>query len=188
MSELYKKVEDFVTDAFTKEGVVDHSVKHLQRTADWVKELEPDADEALLIAALGHDIHRATAEFMELKAKRSGFKDPEYDKIHQEGGAEIVCEFLKKEKADSDLIDRVRMLISVHEVGGNEDQNILKDADSISFFENNIPVFITKKVKETNKEKVREKFDWMYERITSEKAKEIAKPMYEEAIKRLEAV
>jgi len=78
------------------------------------------------------------------------------------------------------------MLISKHEEGGNDDQNLLKDADSISFFENNVPLFLTKHVSEVGKEKVKEKFDWMFNRITSEKAKQIARQWYEEAIKKLD--
>lgn len=77
------------------------------------------------------------------------------------------------------------MLVSKHEVGGNDDQNLLKDADSISFFENNVDHFVNKKVGETSKEKVKDKFEWMFNRISSEKAKQIARPWYEEAIKKL---
>ena len=61
----------------------------------------------------------------------------------------------------------------------------MKDADSISYFENQIDHFITKQAKEIGFDKVKAKFDWMYERITSEKAREIARPMYEAAIKKL---
>jgi hypothetical protein len=78
------------------------------------------------------------------------------------------------------------MLVSKHEVGGNQDQNLLKDADSISFLENNVDNFVSKKVSETGKDKVRDKFDWMYNRITSETARQIARPWYEAAIKKLD--
>ncbi len=46
------------------------------------------------------------------------------------------------------------MLVSKHEVGGNEDQNLLKDADSISFFENQVGHFLSKQTAETGKEKL----------------------------------
>jgi len=77
------------------------------------------------------------------------------------------------------------MLVSKHEIGGNDDQNLLKDADSISFFENNVKYFVGRKVNETGKEKVRDKFDWMYHRMTSERAKEFARQLYVEAMKKL---
>lgn len=191
MSDLYSKVEYFVTDAFTKEGVVDHSVKHLQRTADWIKSLRPDADDALMISGLAHDVERALRDeetYKQIKNNEHGFTDKDFLRMHQERGALLVADFLETEGADKELVTRVKKLISKHEEGGDEDQNLLKDADSLSFFENNIPVFLNKKIGETSKEKVQNKFDWMYERITSEKAKEIAKPMYEEAIRKLEAV
>ena len=38
------------------------------------------------------------------------------------------------------------------------------------------------------KEKIQQKFDWMYTRISSEKAKQIVKPWYEKAIKELEPI
>jgi len=34
-------------------------------------------------------------------------------------------------------------------------------------------------------EKIKDKFDWMFNRITSEKAKEIACPWYEEGLRQL---
>ena len=73
------------------------------------------------------------------------------------------------------------MLVSKHEIGGNDDQNLLKDADSISFFENNVEYFVGRTVSETGKEKVKDKFDWMYNRMTSEKAKQFARQLYAEA-------
>ena len=92
---------------------------------------------------------------------------------------------MREAKNSSEIIERVKMLVSRHEEGGNDDQNLLKDADSVSFFETNISLFLTKHVQDVGKEKVREKFDWMYNRITSEKAKQIARPWYKEAIKNL---
>lgn len=79
-------------------------------------------------------------------------------------------------------------MISKHEVGGDDDQNLVKDADSISFLENNVDVFLSEHVQKSGKEKVRDKFNWMFDRITGEKAKELARPLYEEAIRRLNAL
>ena len=58
----------------------------------------------------------------------------------------------------------------------------------VSFFENNVQFFLPNKVEEFGKEKVKQKFDWMYNRISSEKAKQIVKAWYEKAIKDLESV
>ena len=96
-----------------------------------------------------------------------------------------MAEFLRRAGADETTVVRVKHLISKHEVGGDADQNLLKDVDSVSFFENNVPHFVTKKVKELNREKVKAKFDWMFNRITAEQAKQIARPWYEVAVKTL---
>lgn len=109
----------------------------------------------------------------------------EFFRPHEEKGAEIITEFLKKEGANQTLIKKVKLLISRHEEGGNEEQDFLKDADSLSFFENNIPSFL-KKAREQGKENIKKKFDWMFNRISSKNAKQIAKPWYEKAVKELE--
>lgn len=176
-----------MNDAFNKAGD-DHGIKHFERTVFWLAQFRPDADEAFRIAAYSHDIERAfrIPEMRALeKTSNKGMRDSEVLRHHQERGAEIVAKFLRKEGASDPLVARVGHLISRHEVGGDEDQNLLKDADSLSFFENNIPHFVTKKVAELNLEKVKKKFDWMFNRITSEKAKEIARPWHEAAVKRL---
>jgi hypothetical protein len=187
MTELYDKVEQFVKDSYIKIGK-NKQIKHFERTVYWLKQLKPDADEALLISAIAHDIERAfRKEEMYEKIKNIGFTKIEFFRPHEERGAEIMAEFLEKEGAGKELIERVKMLISRHEEGGNDDQNLLKDADSISFFENNVPSFL-KRVEKEGKEKIKDKFDWMYNRITSDKAKQIAKQWYENAINELESI
>jgi len=184
---FYKKVEQFVIDTFTKAND-DHGIKHFLRTVHWVKVLKPDADEALLISAVAHDIERGFrnhSSYDYIKKTVKGFRSDEHLTHHQNEGAKIIGIYLQQIGADKKLIERVKMLVSKHESGGNEGQNLLKDADSVSFFENNVDRFVHQKVGETSKEKVRDKFDWMFNRITSEKAKQIARPWYEEAIKRL---
>jgi hypothetical protein len=185
--EYYPKAEKFVVDAFTKANSI-KSIKHFERTVYWLTELKPNADEALQIAAFAHDIERAFRDkVMDTIFEKSsqGFRDEEYLERHQTKGAEIVANFLTEQNAPNELAERVKMLISKHEVGGNDDQNLLKDADSISYFENQVNHFISTKAKEVGKEKVQQKFQWMFNRITSKQAKEIVKPMFEEAIKKL---
>ncbi len=185
---FYKKVEQFVIDVFTKAGGK-HGIKHFIRTVYWVKVLNPKADEALLISAVAHDIERAfnkqdSCDY--IKKVDKGFVSDEYLAFHQNEGARIIGDYLQQINTNKEMINRVKMLISKHEVGGNKDQNLLKDADSISFFENNIPVFLNKYVFEVGKEKVKDKFDWMFNRISSENAKQITQQWYKEAIKKLE--
>ncbi len=184
---LYKKAEKFVLDSYSGKAP-DAILKHFTRTAYWVKRLKPSADEAFLIAAVSHDIERAfrDPDYSAIKDSNKGFKDENHIIHHQNKGAEIMDGFLKKEGASEQIVNRVKMLISKHEIGGNKDQNILKDADSISFFENNIDYFIKEQIARTSKQKVKEKFDYMFERITIKKAKEIAHPWYKKALKKLD--
>ncbi len=185
--ELYKKVRYFIRNAFKKRFGMDH----FERTAYWIKKLEPDADEALMIAAIAHDIERAFRSSSGTQSKREkeiGYHHIDYLRHHQEAGAKIIESFLAQNGADKKLIDRVKMLVSRHEEGGTHDQNLLKDADSISFFENNISYFLEHKIHEAGKENVIKKFKWMYQRITSKNAKKIAKPYYEKAMKDIKKV
>jgi hypothetical protein len=186
-SQLYQKVKQFLVELFTKAGNT-NEIKHFERTAYWIQQLKPDADEALLIAAVAHDIERAFREpaySQKFKKSEKGFRDEEHLSYHQQRGAEIIADFLKSQNADEKLIKRVVMLISKHEVGGNDEQNLLKDADSVSFFENNVEYFISTLVPKVGAHKVKDKFDWMFNKVTSEKAKEIARPWYKDAVEKL---
>lgn len=190
MPGLYDKTEEFVENLFKKAGR-EGQIRHFKRTVYWIKQLRPNADEALLISAIAHDIERARRKKNTLKKKiEKGFLDKEFLRLHENEGAKIIAEFLKEQKAGQKIIERVVMLVSKHEEGGNEDQNLLKDADSISFFETSINYFLSEeKLKEIeNKGKIRAKIEWMYERISSNKAKHITKTMYEEAITKFESL
>jgi hypothetical protein len=184
---IYNEAEQFVFDSFNKIGKPTQ-IKHFVQTVHWLKVLSPEADEALLVAAIAHDIERAFRQKDVLEKKNSaGFTSLEFYRLHEERGAKIIADFLKHQNVSEDFVGRVKMLVSRHEEGGNDDQNLLKDADSVSFFETNVLLFLGEKVKEDGKEKVKQKFEWMFNRITSEKAKQIAQPMYEKAISDLNA-
>ncbi|MFT7615245.1 MAG: hypothetical protein ACI8Y7_000048 [Candidatus Woesearchaeota archaeon] len=181
---MYNKVITFVNDAFKGKNI-----KHFDRTVHWIKVLKPDADDALIIAAYSHDIERALRkpETPQVsKKKKDEFRDEEFLTFHQEEGARIIGEFLKKEGVDNNFITRVKHLVSKHEVGGDDDQNLLKDCDSISFFETNAAYFVSEKAPVMGEKVIQDKFDWMFDRITLEEAKTIAKPMYTDALRKLE--
>ena len=76
-------------------------------------------------------------------------------------------------------------MILHHEDGGDPESDLIKDADSISYFEMNSLKHANNAAMILGMEKTRNKLDWMYNRISSEKAKKIAKPMYEKALKAL---
>ncbi len=186
MSDLFTITREWVKESFGED-----KMPHFDRTVYWVEQFKPNADEAFRIAAIAHDMERPfrTGSYEEkIKNSEKGYADDGHLKHHQEEGARLVAEFLKKHQADDRLIDRVSELISKHEVGGNEDQTILKDADSVSFLETQIDGFLKNKVPQVGKEKVRDKFNWMFERITSDEAKAIARPLLEQALQKLNQV
>jgi hypothetical protein len=184
--EYLSKIKKFVDASFVNAGDT-YDLKHFERTVYWLLQLKSDADEALQVAAYGHDIERAFRErnYNKISQNEQGFISREHLSHHQETGAQIIADFLTKQGAPGSFVSKVKNLIEHHEIGGNDKDNLLKDADSLSYFENQIDKFIKNKVAEAGKSKVKQKFDWMFDRITSEKAKQIAKPMYENAIKRL---
>ncbi|MCL5094292.1 MAG: HD domain-containing protein [Patescibacteria group bacterium] len=180
-TELYKKVEKFIEESFKENAPYRHTPIHLKLTAECLRELEPNPNEALLIAAVSHDIDRA---FINHKFEKE-FNNPDYLDYHQTTCAKIISDYLNDLKTDPRFIKEVANLISKHEIGGNKEENLLKDADSLSFFKGKGYLGIIKRFTD-NPSKVQRKVDWMYNRITSKKAKELAKPFYEDAIRKLE--
>jgi hypothetical protein len=136
---------------------------HSQSVWQWVLKLKPDADIALQIAALGHDIDRSFEDYRKMKARFKTYD--EYKKAHALQSAKIICDILKKHDFDIITIDKVRHLIENHEVGGEGDVAVLTEADSMTFF-NNLPHY-----REAHSEKETiDKIKFMYNRL-SNKAK-----------------
>lgn len=93
----YPKAEKFVIDSFTKAGRIG-GIPHFQRTVYWLQQLKPDADDALLIAAIAHDVERAfrSPEYEKrFKDSDEGFLDKDHARYHQTEGAGIIAEYLK---------------------------------------------------------------------------------------------
>ena len=162
--DLYDETVQYVDTAF-------HGKKpHFEQTVYWIEQFIPNTTEAHKIAAYAHDIERGI----------KGEKDRDYLnkdilKRHQEEGAEIMTRFLKERGADESTIETVARLISHHEFGGDAEQNALMDADSVSYFETNAEHFATHRVQDDGYQKVKDKLDWMFNRISSEEHKEFAR-------------
>ncbi len=140
---------------------------HSENTRDWVLKIKPDASTELQIAALAHDIERGT------RKNFPNFKSyDEYKLYHSKQSAKIMSELMKKYGFYPESVKEVKELVLSHEVGGSEDANILRDADSLSFFENNIEYYY----KSMGKEKTRFKINYMYDRCSRE-SKELIKKM-----------
>lgn len=184
---MLEKVKQFVNDSFAS-GVnfSPTQLAHFEGASHWIKVLFPDADESMLIAAYAHDIGRAFRLTDSVETfKHREFNDPEYLKEHQENSAQIIVAFLRKNDYPEDKIGIIENMVKHHEEGGDDNSNLLMDADSLSFLENNVSHFVNQIAKQ-GKEKIQNKISWMYNRISAEKAKELAKPYYDKALEMLE--
>jgi len=132
---------------------------HSKNTLEWLLWLEPDADEALQIAGLGHDIERAIEE---RKVRRGDYKNyDEFKDAHASNSAEILAEIMKECIISRELVHDSLFLVCHHETGGTRHADILRDADSISFFHVNLPYyFIRNGVEETKRRCL-----WGYRRL-----------------------
>jgi hypothetical protein len=112
---------------------------HAENTLYWVKKIRPDASIALQIAALGHDLERGISpRFLETDFTSHA----EYKVAHSEKSAKILEGIMRMHNLDDKVIASSIDLVILHEVGGNSDADVLMDADSISFFDNNLEYYI----------------------------------------------
>ncbi len=141
---------------------------HADNTLEWLLRLQPDAGEALQLAALAHDIDRAIEEF---KVRRADFDDYDVFKAaHARHGAELLRPILTTCGVAADIVDEACRLVVVHEVGGDPDADLLKDADSISYFDVNLPLYFQREGWDETKRRSL----WGYRRL-SPRAQEIVK-------------
>ncbi len=98
---------------------------HAENTLAWVLKLMPEADEALKLAALGHDIDRAI-ETRRVQKNRFGSFD-EFKAAHATNSAEILGLILEECGVDECVRLEVCRLVSLHETGGDERSDILEE-------------------------------------------------------------
>ncbi len=160
--------------------------RHLERTYDWVLELEPGASEALVLAALTHDMERGYPEGSPAWFEGC-WADRLYRMAHSERSARIVGDFLRDQGVAESLVREVVRLIVAHEVGGWPDADVLQAADSLSFLETIQPV-ISKHLAsgKLNAAGARAWLDFQFERVRLERARELGRPMLEKAKAELE--
>ncbi|HUP39053.1 MAG TPA: DUF4202 family protein [Vicinamibacterales bacterium] len=159
---------------------------HLLKSLEWVDRLSPDASEAVRLATLTHDMERAFGGPDAIPIKMS---DRAYEEAHSNRSASIVGSWLRANNAEDALIANVEELIRVHEWGGSPAANLVQAADSLSFLETNIDLMLGfVKTGKYSRGDIALKFDQMYERIRLPAARELARPMWQQAKARLEAV
>ena len=156
--------------AIISKSSVPEDPMHADNVLEWLLKLKPEADEALQIAALAHDIDRADER---TKIKRANFKDyDQFKAAHAHHSALILKQILQQCQVEPSIIDNACQLVEQHEVGGDSRSDLLKDADSISYFEVNMPLYFQREgYEETLKRCI-----WGYQRL-SPKMKEVCQKL-----------
>ena len=146
--------------------------RHSINTLEWLLEFEPNADEALQLAALGHDIDRAVEASKVLRTDFSDYDD--FKAAHAKHSAEMLLEILQQcGVEDRTLADELYRLVCVHEVGGDARSDLLVDADSLSYFDVNLPLYRDR----NSREETLRRCVWGIRRL-SERARVIAAQLH----------
>jgi len=152
---LWKELEDIINKSPLPEDPI-----HAKNTLYWLLRLAPGSDENLKLAAFAHDIERAIPE---RKIRREDFINYDSFKMaHAMNSAKIIVHIMKKyNMPDKDIRD-VEYLVIHHEIGGCKRSDLIKDADSLSFFDTNL-IFYAKRnpIKEILRRCI-----WGYKRIS----------------------
>jgi hypothetical protein len=157
---------------------------HLVCALDWLDRLAPGSDEAVRLATLTHDMERAFPG--PDSPQMSSLNDPLYNKLHSERSARIVGTWLRRKGASDALVYNVETLILAHETGGWLEADLVQAADSLSFFDTNIDLFLDfVRAGRFSAADVRWKFEHSYQRIQVPHAKALALPRFEAAGARL---
>ncbi len=149
--------------------------RHADNTLQWLLHLQPDAGEALQLAALAHDIDRATPE----RVRREEYSDYDaFKAAHAQRGAELLRVILEDCGVESTITKEACRLVELHEVGGDADADLLKDADSISYFDGNLPLYYQREGwAETKRRSL-----WGYKRLSVRAKKIVENISYEEEV------
>jgi hypothetical protein len=146
---------------------------HAQNTLDWLLKLKPAADEALRIAAFGHDIERAIEG---CKVRREDFEDFDVFKaVHARNSARVLKGKMQGYNIGENLVDEVFRLVSHHETGGDLRSNLIRDADGLSFFDVNLPLYLERE----GWDNTLERCQWGYQRLSPEIKQRVRKFSYD---------
>ena len=150
--------------------------RHAENTLKWLFRLEPKVDQALQIAALAHDIDRAVET---RKVRRSDFNDYDaFKAAHARNGAAILRAILQKCGVNGSVTEEACRLVTLHEVGGDPHCDLLKDVDSISYFEVNMPMYYQREGWEETKRRC----SWGYRRLSWRMNKIARRITYEDEV------
>ena len=148
-------------EGLLKTSVIESDLGHSRKALEWLVELDPNADELMKISALAHDIERSVTGITEGSLKDYSQID-EFKKQHAIRSANITVEIMGKYRYTPREQEEVRRLIEAHEVGGDDKQTVLKDADSLAYFSFNVGYYL----KKYGAERTKKKIEFMYNRLT----------------------
>ena len=150
-----QKIKDIIARSKVPEDPV-----HSRNTLKWLLKLKPDADEALQITALGHDIERALEKHKVRRADFQGYD--EFKAAHAHNSAGILMDVMNECGMPEQIIMDVYRLVCRHETGGDPRADLVKYADSISFFEVNLPRYFER----NSCEETKRRCIWSYKRLS----------------------
>ena len=160
---------------------------HLLRALEWLDRLAPASSEGVRLAALTHDMERAFPG--PDSPALTTLDDPHYNQLHSERSARIVTAWLRGLNAPEPLVSEVARLILAHETGGWAEADLVQAADSLSFLDTNIDLFLGfVQSGRFPAEAVRWKFEHTYDRIKVPHARTLARPLVAQAVSRLSAL
>lgn len=176
---LERAAEDWIADYF--------NARHLIRTRDWLLELEPDAGEALRVAALTHDIERRAPGSRPVNPRIREWDDAAYVLGHSTRSAWMVSAWLQTQGVQPELRRQIERLILHHEIGGYRDADLLQAADSLSFLEVNAGRALAWVMEgRCDPPEAQAKLDQMRDRVAVAAARPIAASLHAEATAALE--
>ena len=160
--------------------------RHLERAYDWALELDPGASEALVLAALTHDMERGYPQGSPTWFEGC-WADTLYRMAHSERSARIVGDFLRDQGVAETQVREIVRLVVAHEIGGWPEADVLQAADSLSFLETIQPV-ISKRLADgtISPAGARAWLDFQFHRVRLERARELGRPMLLKATAELE--
>ncbi|RME86974.1 MAG: hypothetical protein D6771_01065, partial [Zetaproteobacteria bacterium] len=93
---------------------------HAEDTLCWLERLRPDADWALRLAALAHDLDRALPD--DLRVHREDFADyDDFKAAHAANSARVLARILHDVRAPTDAIRKATYFVLHHETGKPDD-------------------------------------------------------------------
>ena len=133
---------------------------HSINTHEWLLRLVPDADQALQIAAIGHDIERSVPDRKVLARNYDSYDL--FMMAHAENSAQILSEIMNDCGVDKETVYDIAFLVANHETGSGDRIDMLKNADVLSFFNVSLPFYYDRKGAETTKRQM----VWNFKRLS----------------------